>query len=126
MGDRRPAGPRALTRHPGNVAGRSLVAIRGCFCGALDDGKARIDKARAALGPAAVDTFAVTPAAGLAAISMDPVDRLGVMSHAELLPAVTPDVIEALVDLAGPASGSPLVMLEVRQLGGELPGPPPH
>jgi len=45
------------------------------------------------------------------------------MSHAELLPALTPDVIDALVDLAGPASGSPLVMLEVRQLGGALPGP---
>ena len=108
---------------PETLRGKSLIAIRGCFCGDLDDGKALIEKARAALGPAAVDTFAVMPAAGLATISMDPVDPLGAMSHAELLPALTPDVIDALVDLAGPASGSPLVMLEVRQLGGALPGP---
>jgi len=100
-----------------------LVALRGCYCGDIADGRALIQQARAVLGPAAVDTFAVMPAAGLAAISMDPVDPLGAMSHSELLPTITPDVIDALVDLAGPESGSPLVMLEVRQLGGALPGP---
>lgn len=108
---------------PEPLRGKSLVAVRGCYCGDLDTGRALIEKARAALGPATVDTFAVMPAAGLAAISMDPVDPLGAMSHAELLPAITADVIDALVDLAGPDSGSPLVMLEVRQLGGALPGP---
>ena len=108
---------------PEPLRGRSLVALRGCYCGDIADGRALIQQARAVLGPAAVDTFAVMPAAGLAAISMDPVDPLGAMSHSELLPTITPDVIDALVDLAGPESGSPLVMLEVRQLGGALPGP---
>ena len=108
---------------PEPLRGRSLVAVRGCHCGDLDDGKALIDQARAALGPAAVDTFTVMPAAGLAAISMDPVDPLGAMSHSELLGALTSDIIDALVDLAGPESRSPLVMLEVRQLGGALSGP---
>jgi len=105
------------------LRGKSLVAVRGCYCGELDDGKSLIEKARAALGPAAVDTFAVMPAAGPAAISLDPVDPLGAMSHSELLAALSPDVIDALVDLAGPESGSPLVMLEIRRLGGALPGP---
>ena len=108
---------------PEPLRGKSLVAVRGCYCGDIADGRALIQQARAVLGPAAVDTFAVMPAAGLAAISMDPVDPLGAMSHCELLPTITPDVIDALVDLAGPESGSPLVMLEVRQLGGALPGP---
>jgi len=108
---------------PEPLRGRSLVAVRGCYCGDLREGKALIDGARAALGPAATDTFAVMPAAGLAAISLDPVDPLGAMSHSELFAALSPDVIDAMVDLAGPESGSPLVMLEIRQLGGALPGP---
>ncbi len=105
---------------PEPLRGRSLVAVRGCHCGNLDDGRALIDTARVALGPAAVDTFAVMPAAGLAAISMDPVEPLRAVNHSELLADLTPDVIDALVELAGPESGSPLVMLEIRQLGGAL------
>jgi len=109
---------------PEPLRGRSLVAVRGCYCGAVEDGRALIDKARDALGPAAVDTFAVMPAAGLAAISMDPVEPLGAVNHSELLPELTPEIIDALVDVAGPQSGSPLVMLEIRQLGGALRGRP--
>ena len=60
------------------------------------------------------------PAAALAAISMDPPDRLGFMGHIELLRDLTPDTIDALIDLAGPDAQSPLAMLEVRQLGGAL------
>ena len=45
------------------------------------------------------------------------------MNRSELLPDLTPATIDALVELAGPGSGSPLVMLEVRQLGGALKGP---
>ncbi len=45
------------------------------------------------------------------------------MSHSELLRDLTPGTIDALVDLAGPDARSPLVMLEVRQLGGALAGP---
>ena len=62
---------------PEPLRGRTLVALRGCFCGDLAEGRALIDQARAALGPAAVDTFATMPAAALAMISMDPVDPLG-------------------------------------------------
>ena len=42
----------------------------------------------------------------------------------ELLRDLTPDTIDALLDVAGPHSRSPLVMVEVRQLGGALAGPP--
>ena len=108
---------------PEPLRGTTLVAIRGCFCGDPVEGRALIDQARAALGPAHLDTFAEMPAAGLAAISMDPVDPLGAMNHLELLRDLTPATIDALVELAGPEARSPLVMLEVRQLGGALKGP---
>jgi FAD/FMN-containing dehydrogenase len=108
---------------PEPLRGASLVALRGCFCGDPADGATLVDQARAALGPAIADTFAGMPAAALATVSMDPVDPLGAASHSELLARLTPDTIDALVDLAGPDSRSPLVMLEVRQLGGALSGP---
>ena len=86
-------------------------------------GEALIDQARAALGSPVADTFDVMPASALGAISMDPVEPLAVLNHTELLRDLTPGAIDALVDLAGPDSQSPLVMLEVRQLGGALDGP---
>ena len=109
---------------PEPLRGRSLLAVRGCFAGDLVAGKALVDQARAALGPAAVDTFAPMPAADLAAISLDPVDPLPVLNHSELLADLTPAAIDALVELGGSDSRSPLVMLEARQLGGALAGPP--
>ena len=42
--------------------------------------------------------------------------------HTDLLRDITPELSEALVGLEGP--GSPLVMLEMRQVGGALAGPP--
>ena len=108
---------------PEPLRGTKLVALRGCFCGDLADGKALIDQARTALGPAKVDDFAEIPAAALAAISRDPADRLAFMGHVELLRDLTPETIDTLIDLAGPDAQSPLAMLEVRQLGGALAGP---
>ena len=90
---------------PEPLRGRTLVALRGCFCGDLAEGRALIDEARAALGPAAVDTFATMPAAALAMISMDPVDPLGFLNHTDLIRDLTPQAIDDLVELVGPDPG---------------------
>lgn len=108
---------------PEALRGQSFVALRGCFCGDPSAGAALIDQARSALGPAMIDTFTTMPAAALASVSMDPVDPLPGLWHTELIRDLTPQAISALVDLAGPDSGSPLVMLELRQLGAALAGP---
>ncbi len=109
---------------PEALRGRSLVALRGCFCGDLAEGAALIDQARTALGPAAVDTFGRLPIPALPSISMDPTEPLAVANHTELVADLTPEAIDALVALAGPGSASPLVMVELRLLGGALDGPP--
>ncbi len=109
---------------PEALRGRSLVALRGCFCGDLTEGRTLIDQARAALGPAAVDTFGRLPIPGLPSISMDPTEPLPATNHTELVADLTPEAIDDLVALAGPGSGSPLVMVELRLLGGALAGPP--
>ena len=60
------------------------------------------------------------PFAALDSISMDPVDPMGARQHSEMLGELSPEVIETLVELGGAGSDSPLIMLEIRQLGGAL------
>lgn len=100
------------------------MALRGAYSGDPRRGPALVDQARVALGPARLDTFAAMPAARLAEVSADPVDPLPVRGHHELLADLTPGAIDDLAALAGDGSDWPLVMTEVRQLGGALAGPP--
>jgi FAD/FMN-containing dehydrogenase len=109
---------------PEPLRGRVLVALRGCWSGDRRAGTALLDQARTALGPATVDTFATMPAARLAEISADPVDPLPARNHHELLTDLTSAAIDDLVAVAGADTGWPLVMTEVRRLGGALVGPP--
>lgn len=108
---------------PEPLRGRVLVSLRGAYSGDVRQGAQLIDEARAALGPAELDSFTSMPAARLAEVSADPVDPLPARSHHELLAALTPEAVDDLVALAGADSGWPLVMTEVRQLGGALGGP---
>jgi hypothetical protein len=64
-----------------------------------------------------VDTFGVMPYREMDMISMNPVDPIGAYTHVELLGELSPESIDKLVELAGVGSGSPLVTLELRQLG---------
>ncbi len=109
---------------PAQLRGKSFVAVRGCWSGHPAEGAAVINQARATLGAAAVDTFATMPTAALAQVSMDPVDPLPAANHSELLTDFTDETICTLVDLAGAAARSPLVMLEIRHLGGALTSRP--
>ena len=70
-------------------------------------------------GEPEIDMFGVMPIQQMDMISMDPPDPLGVYTHVELLGDLTPEAIEAL-NMAGAGSNSPLIMLEVRHLGGAL------
>ena len=68
--------------------------------------------------------FRVMPHQQMDMISMNPVDPIGAYTHVELLGELSPESIEKLVALAGAESESPLVSLEIRQLGGALARPP--
>jgi berberine-like enzyme len=81
---------------------------------------------REGLGEPIIDTFREMPVAEMDKISMDPVNPLGVIQHAELLSDLSPHAVDALVRVAGAGSGSPLIMLELRQLGGALARAPEH
>jgi FAD/FMN-containing dehydrogenase len=107
---------------PEPFRGNSFIAVRGCYCGDdLSEGERLIKPVREALGEPAIDTFAVMPYTKMDEISMDPVNPIGAYAHSEMLRDLSPETIETLVGLG---SDSPLIMLELRQLGGALSRPP--
>jgi UDP-N-acetylenolpyruvoylglucosamine reductase len=106
---------------PEPLRGKSVIALRGCYCGGNpEDGEEFLRPVREELGETIMDTFGPMPFAALDAISMDPVDPMGARQHSEMLGELSPDAIEKLVEVAGAGSGSPLILLELRQLGGAL------
>lgn len=110
-----------LASVPGPLRGRSVVMVKGCYCGTrLEDGEALFRAVRAGLGRPIADTFGPLSVAELDKISRDPVAPLGVIQYAGMLADLSPEVINALVDAAGAGSGSPLLLVEIRQLGGAL------
>ena len=109
---------------PEPLRGRSVVAFRAVHCGDPAEGRALVDRARAALGTPLADTFADLTVDQLGLVGLDPVVPLGARSRSELLHDLDAGTIDALVAVAGPDAGSPLAMLEIRLLGGALAGPP--
>jgi hypothetical protein len=106
---------------PEPLRGGSFVVVRGCYSGANpEDGPEMFRPVREGLGDPVMDTFGVMPVAAMDAISMDPVDPMGSVQHSEMLRDLSPGALAALLEVAGPGSGSPLIMLEIRQLGGAL------
>jgi len=106
---------------PEPLRGKSVIALRGCYCGENpEDGEQLLRPVREELGETIMDTFGPMPFAAMDAISMDPVDPMGARQHSEILGELSPEAIETLVEVAGADSGSPLIILELRQLGGAL------
>src|SRR5918995_2122132 len=116
-----------LPRLPETLRGRSVVVVKGACAGEKPkDGEEMFRTVREGFGDPIVDTFGPMPVAQMDKISMDPVDPLGVIQHAELLTDLSPGAVDALVRVAGAGSGSPLIILEIRQLGGALSRAPEH
>ena len=106
---------------PEPLRGKSVIAVRGVYCGEnLEDGEELLRPVREGLGEPIMDTFGVMPYAAMDSVSMDPVDPMGARQHSEMLEDLSPEVIDVLVEVAGAGSGSPLNVLELRQLGGAL------
>jgi hypothetical protein len=109
---------------PEPLRGGSFVSVRGCYCADPPETGENLLQPWREFGEPQVDTFGVIPYRQLDMISMDPVDPLAFYTHVELLGELSPEAIEKLVELAGVDSESPLIMLELRHLGGALARPP--
>ncbi len=107
-----------LPEIPEAFRGRQLVVIDGAVLGSETDAAELLAPLRA-LEPE-LDTFGSVPLAALTRIHMDPEPPTPGLGDGLLVDALDAEAVEALVELAGPGSGSPLLMVELRQLGGAL------
>jgi hypothetical protein len=72
-----------------------------------------------------MDTFAAVPPAALGHLHMDPEDPVPFAMSGQLLDDLPPAAVDGIVEAAGPGSGTSLLSLEVRMLGGALTEAPP-
>ena len=103
---------------PEPVRGGSFTVVYGAFLGSEHDGRALFRPVRD-LGPA-MDTFAVVPPGELGDLAMDPPDPLPIVSTTALLSDLPGAGLDELLAAAGPGTGSPLAMVQLRQLGGAM------
>ena len=103
---------------PEPLRGQSFVLVEAAYIGSEEDGAALMQPLRE-LGPV-MDTFAMIPSEDLRHLHMDPTQPVPGVGDGMTLVDLTPETVNALVAVAGPSSGSPLVSLELRQLGGAV------
>jgi len=75
------------------------------------------------IGEPVMNTFGQIPTEGLCRIHMDPEQPVPGLGHHQVIRELPDEAIDAFTDLAGPDSGSPLLLTELRQLGGALGRP---
>jgi len=109
---------------PEPLRGTPLLTIDATCIGDKEAGEAAIAPLRE-LGEPIMDTFDQIPAAGLCRIHMDPEQPVPGLGHHRVLRELPDEAIDAFVSVAGPDSGSPLLLTEIRQLGGALGRPDP-
>jgi FAD binding domain-containing protein len=105
---------------PEPLRDRPVIAIDGAYLGGEADGAEQLHALRDVAAPLVMDTWATIPAAGLVRLHGDPEQPVPVLGDGFQVPELTPEAADAFIELGGPGSGSPLLMLELRQLGGAL------
>jgi FAD/FMN-containing dehydrogenase len=103
---------------PEPIRGRDLVVVEAAYAGGEGQGVELLRPLRE-LRPE-MDTFAASPAEALARLHQDPEGPTAGIGNGALVDDLTPGTIDAFLAVAGPGSGSPLVSVELRQLGGAL------
>jgi FAD/FMN-containing dehydrogenase len=109
---------------PELIRGRPLLTIDGACIGSQEEGEAIVAPLRE-LGETIMDTWAQMPAAGLCHIHMDPEQPVPGIGEGMTIRELPDEAIEAFASVAGPGSGSPLLLSELRHLGGALGRPDP-
>jgi FAD/FMN-containing dehydrogenase len=107
---------------PEPLRGKKWLAITAACIGSREEGETTIAPLRE-IGEPVVDSFDQVPAPALSRIAMDPEPPVPGLGHHRLLAELPDDAIDAFVDVAGPDAGSPLLLAELRHLGGALGRP---
>jgi hypothetical protein len=109
---------------PEFLRGKELMVIDATCIGDQAAGEAAIAPLRE-IGEPVLDTFAQISTPGICAIHMDPEQPVPGFGHHRVLRELSDEAIDAWVATVGPGSGTPLLLSELRQLGGALGRPDP-
>jgi FAD binding domain-containing protein len=107
---------------PEPLRGTPLLTIGAACIGDQAEGEATIAPLRE-IGETIMDTFAWMPTSGLSRIHMDPENPVPGVGEGGTIRELPDEAIDAFVSIAGPESGSPLLLSELRHLGGALGRP---
>jgi FAD/FMN-containing dehydrogenase len=111
--------PPPLPDVPEPLRDRPLITIDAAYAGEQAQGEAAIAALRE-IGEPIMDTFAQIPAEALSKIHMDPEQPVPGVGHHALLSELPDDAVDAFVGAAGAESGTPLLLTEIRHIGGAL------
>jgi hypothetical protein len=95
------------------------VAVRFVWTGSAEEG-ARVVAPMLEVATPVLGGFGVLPYAAIGSVHADPVDPMPVTESALLLSGLDAVAVESLIEVAGPESGSPQFLVELRQLGGAV------
>jgi FAD binding domain len=104
---------------PEPLRGVPVIDVTGAYQGDAVEGAALLDPLRSLADPL-MDAWAEMPASGLSRIYGDPEQPTPGLTHATVLGELPPEAADALLEVGGPDSGSPLLMVGTRHLGGAL------
>jgi FAD binding domain-containing protein len=104
---------------PEEIRGQKWLAITACCIGSREDGEKAIGPLRE-IGEPVMDAFDQIPAPGLSRIAMDPEPPVPGLGHHATLNELPDEALDAFIATAGPESDSPLLLAELRHLGGAL------
>lgn len=104
---------------PEEIRGKKWLAITACCLGTREEGENAIAPLRE-IGEPAMDSFDQVPATALTRIAMDPEPPVPGLGHHAMLSELPDEAIDAFVGAAGPETDSPLLLAELRHLGGAL------
>jgi hypothetical protein len=107
---------------PEPLRGTPLLTIDGACIGSREEGEAAFAPLLE-IGEPMMSTFDQVPPAALCRIHMDPEQPVPGLGHHTVLRELPDEAIDVFVSLAGPDSGTPLLLTELRQMGGAMSRP---
>lgn len=105
---------------PEALRGRTLIDVGLVVADGEAAGRELVAPLLAGLPRPLIDRLAPLPIAALAQVHGDPEEPVPGLGHHALLEALPTEAIAALLEVAGPESGSPLLSVELRALGGAI------
>ncbi len=109
----------AMPEVPPELAERLTLSVRYVWTGDPEEGERRFAEIRES-APVVLDDVSLKPYTAIDSVHTDPLDPMPSFEAATVLTELPEEAVEALLALTGPGSGSPQVLVEVRQMGGAV------